>query len=146
MPRAIAPLWFAFLAAVLLATASLALHAEPVSADDAKAVRAVVEAQLEAFAADDAKKAFSYAAPSIRKMFGTPERFIDDGPGRLPGGLPARGRHVPAAAAGRGPARPGRPAHRCRRCASGSRPTASSARPTGRGGSAAATSGRPPAA
>ena len=77
MPRAIAPLWFAFVAAALLASASLRAHADPVSAGDSKAVRAVVEAQLEAFAANDAKKAFSYAAPSIRAMFGTPERFVD---------------------------------------------------------------------
>jgi hypothetical protein len=76
MPRAIAPLWFAFFASLLLATASMSARAEPVSAGDAKAVRAVVEAQLDAFAADDAKKAFSYAAPSIREMFGTPERFV----------------------------------------------------------------------
>ncbi len=77
MPRAIAPLWFAFLAALLLATASLSSRAEPVSASESKAVRAIVEGQLDAFAADDAKKAFSYAAPSIRQMFGTPERFIE---------------------------------------------------------------------
>lgn len=77
MPRAIAPLWFAFVAALLLATASHPVRAEPVSTGDAKAIRAVVEAQLDAFAADDAKKAFSFAAPSIRKMFGTPERFIE---------------------------------------------------------------------
>ncbi len=77
MPRAIAPLGFAFIAALLLVTASLTVRAEPVSAGDTKAVRAVVEAQLEAFATDDAKKAFSYAAPSIREMFGTPERFIE---------------------------------------------------------------------
>ena len=51
--------------------------AEPVAADEAKAVRAVVEAQLAAFAADDAKRAFSYAAPSIRDMFGTPDRFME---------------------------------------------------------------------
>ncbi len=78
MPRAIAPLWFAFIAAVLLATPSFSARAEPaVSAGESKAVRAVVEAQLEAFAADDAKKAFSLAAPSIRAMFGTPERFVE---------------------------------------------------------------------
>ena len=47
-----------------------------VSGDEAKAMRAVVEAQLAAFAADDAKRAFSYAAPSIREMFGTPDRFM----------------------------------------------------------------------
>lgn len=54
-----------------------ALHAAPkVSAADAKAVRAVIEAQLAAFAADDAEKAFSYAAPGIRAMFVTAERFL----------------------------------------------------------------------
>ncbi|MEO8923242.1 MAG: DUF4864 domain-containing protein [Caldimonas sp.] len=51
-------------------------QAEPVPAVDAKAIRAVVEAQLAAFAADDARGAFSYAAPSIREMFGTPDRFM----------------------------------------------------------------------
>jgi hypothetical protein len=50
--------------------------AQPVSDVDARAARAVVSAQLEAFAKDDAKRAFSYAAPSIRAMFGTPERFL----------------------------------------------------------------------
>ena len=53
-----------------------AAAAEPVSAADTQAVRAVVEAQLAAFAADDGQRAFSYAAPSIRAMFGTPERFM----------------------------------------------------------------------
>lgn len=61
--------WFAFAGAGVAA-------AEPVSTADAKAVRSVVEAQLEAFAADDAKRAFSFAAPSIREMFGTPDRFM----------------------------------------------------------------------
>lgn len=76
MPRAIAPLWFVFVAALLFATAPSQARAEPVSAGDGRAVRAVVQAQLDAFAADDAKKAFSFAAPSIREMFGTPERFV----------------------------------------------------------------------
>ncbi len=57
--------------------AAASAHAERVSVEDAKAVRAVVEAQLAAFAADDAKRAFSYAAPSIREMFGTPDRFLE---------------------------------------------------------------------
>jgi hypothetical protein len=51
-------------------------QAEPVSADEAVAVRAVVEAQFAAFAADDAQRAFSYAAPSIRDVFKTPDRFM----------------------------------------------------------------------
>jgi hypothetical protein len=63
-------------AIALAAAIALPAAAEPVSASDTKAVRAVVEAQLAAFAADDAKRAFSYAAPAIREMFGTPERFV----------------------------------------------------------------------
>lgn len=50
--------------------------ASTLSAADAKKVRAVVQAQLDAFAADDAKRAFSFAAPNIREMFGSPENFI----------------------------------------------------------------------
>jgi hypothetical protein len=75
MPRAITTLCFTFAVALFAALAPPA-SAEPVSAIDSKAVRVVVEAQLAAFAADDAKRAFSYAAPSIREMFGTPERFV----------------------------------------------------------------------
>lgn len=67
---------FAVLAWFAWASVGAAFAAEPVSAADAKAMRAVVEAQLEAFAADDAKRAFSFAAPSIREMFGTPDRFM----------------------------------------------------------------------
>jgi hypothetical protein len=61
----------------LALTAVAPLHGAPaVSAADAKAVRGVIEAQLAAFAADDADKAFSYAAPGIRAMFVTAERFL----------------------------------------------------------------------
>ena len=35
-----------------------------------------MQAQLDAFAADDAKRAFSYAGPGIREMFGTADRFL----------------------------------------------------------------------
>jgi hypothetical protein len=51
--------------------------AQPIPADEARAARTLVGAQLEAFASDDAKRAFSYASPSIRAMFGTPERFLE---------------------------------------------------------------------
>jgi hypothetical protein len=50
--------------------------AEPLARADAHQVRAVVEAQLDAFARDDAVRAFSYAAPAIREMFGDAERFM----------------------------------------------------------------------
>ncbi|HEV7577481.1 MAG TPA: DUF4864 domain-containing protein [Caldimonas sp.] len=56
--------------------AAASAQAQAVSAADAQAARTIVSAQLAAFASDDAKRAFSYAAPSIREMFGTPERFI----------------------------------------------------------------------
>ena len=45
-------------------------------AADAQAIEAVIRAQLAAFAKDDARKAFSYAAPGIRRMFRTPENFL----------------------------------------------------------------------
>jgi uncharacterized protein DUF4864 len=66
------------IAAVAMALACAPpLHAAPdVKAADAKAVRALIEAQLAAFAADDAERAFSYAAPSIRALFVTAERFL----------------------------------------------------------------------
>lgn len=56
--------------------ASAPARSQAVPAADAQAARTVVSAQLAAFASDDAKRAFSYAAPSIRAMFGTPERFL----------------------------------------------------------------------
>ncbi|MFT3954024.1 MAG: DUF4864 domain-containing protein [Piscinibacter sp.] len=63
------------LAALALA-ASFAAQAAPVSKAEAKRIRGVIQAQLDAFARDDARSAFAYAAPGIRKMFGTPERFL----------------------------------------------------------------------
>ena len=51
--------------------------AETVAESDAVALREVVESQLAAFAADDAERAFSYAAPPIRDMFKTPDRFME---------------------------------------------------------------------
>ena len=47
-----------------------------VSGTDAVAIQGVIRAQLDAFAADDAPRAFSYATPGIQGMFGTPDNFI----------------------------------------------------------------------
>jgi hypothetical protein len=47
-----------------------------VSASDEKNVHAVVQAQLEAFAANNAGKAFALAAPELQALFGTPARFM----------------------------------------------------------------------
>jgi hypothetical protein len=62
--------------ALVLALAPALAGAQAVSDADARAVRQVIEAQLEAFRRDDAPRAFSYAAPGIRDSFGTPEKFM----------------------------------------------------------------------
>lgn len=67
----------AFLRALLLALAPLVATAQDaVPAADAQAVRAVIEAQLDAFRRDDAARAFSLATPGIRQAFGSAENFI----------------------------------------------------------------------
>ena len=55
---------------------STAAAAELLAEPDARAVRQVVEAQLDAFAADDAERAFSYAATGIRAQFGDANNFM----------------------------------------------------------------------
>ena len=63
----------AFLLLALLPFAALA----QVRAEDAAAVRKVIEAQIDAFRKDDGKRAFSYATDSIRMTFVTPENFME---------------------------------------------------------------------
>lgn len=46
------------------------------SATEARAVRAVIQGQLDAFAADDAERAFSFAAKGIRELFGDASNFM----------------------------------------------------------------------
>ncbi len=48
----------------------------PAVASDDVAIRAVVEAQLEAFRADDAEAAFGYAAPRVQQRYGSADRFL----------------------------------------------------------------------
>lgn len=75
------PAFFARLV-MLLAAASCALalgvpaQAASLTPADEKNVRATVQGQLAAFAADDADKAFSYAAPNIREALGTAAGFM----------------------------------------------------------------------
>jgi hypothetical protein len=64
-----------WLAAALMLLAPLPSWA--LSAADAQGVRAVVTAQLEALARDDAATAFSFAAPNVRASVGTASRFMD---------------------------------------------------------------------
>jgi len=82
-------LLFCFLSGVASATAQPLVHVQKngvpdlahgssavVSKANAIAIAMVVQAQLDAFAADDASLAFSYAAPNIKAMFGTPAKFL----------------------------------------------------------------------
>lgn len=57
------------------AAAIALLVAAPGFADDSAAIRGVIGAQLEAFRADDWAQAYSYASPSIQRMFRNPSRF-----------------------------------------------------------------------
>ncbi len=60
---------------VLLCSRPPALAAE-VSTKQAAQIQAVVQAQLKAFASDDAVRAFSFATPRIRKAFGNADTFL----------------------------------------------------------------------
>ena len=69
--------FFSSICAFLLVLAPLGASAQDaISPVDARAVREVIEAQLDAFQHDDATRAFSLAAPGIRQTFGSPENFL----------------------------------------------------------------------
>ena len=51
-------------------------RAADLSAADAKSVRSVIQAQLAAFEADDAARAYSFATPQLREVFGNAENFL----------------------------------------------------------------------
>ena len=69
-------LLFALPAAFAALQLLMPVQAEMLPAKDEKALQAVVQSQLAAFEADDATKAFSYAAPELRKAIGSPAAFI----------------------------------------------------------------------
>lgn len=61
---------------VMMLLVSLFLVAPLARAQDAAAeIRAVIAGQIDAFRADDLERAFSFASPGIRRMFGSPDRF-----------------------------------------------------------------------
>src|SRR4051794_21302426 len=55
---------------------SIAAQAQSVRDADAASFRQIISGQIAAFNADDGAKAWSYAAPSIRQIFPTPEIFM----------------------------------------------------------------------
>lgn len=68
-----------FTAACLLVVAALlpvSARAAPLSGADEKQVREVIQSQLKAFARDDAKKAYSHAAPNVQAAVGSADAFL----------------------------------------------------------------------
>jgi hypothetical protein len=68
--------WVTCFLASMISMSAAAQPAAAVSATDMRSARAVVQAQLDAFAADDGPRAFSFATQGLRQMFGTPDRFM----------------------------------------------------------------------
>ncbi len=68
---------FAFWLIVLLGFPSAFAGAvDELTADDRAAIRQTISRQIEAFRADDADLAFSFAAPKIQDRFGDASRFV----------------------------------------------------------------------
>lgn len=66
------------LAVLLLALAPAITSAQrAISPEDARAVREVIQAQLDAFQRDDGEAAFALATPGIREVFGDAATFLD---------------------------------------------------------------------
>jgi hypothetical protein len=75
--HALARAWRRLACVVLLGLlAPVAAGAAVLPEPDASAVRMVIKAQLDAFAADDAERAFSFASPGIRAQFGDATIFM----------------------------------------------------------------------
>ncbi len=74
MTRGLAPAALLFAAGCLAGCAALAGDAP--DAADRKSIRSVIEAQIAAFARDDAEAAFGFAAPGIQAKFGDASTFI----------------------------------------------------------------------
>jgi hypothetical protein len=72
--RAAAVAWALVFTAVLLG--GIFVSGQPKADDAASGVREVVQSQLQAFSADDARKAFALADPGIRVKFGDAEEFL----------------------------------------------------------------------
>lgn len=68
---------FPFIAFLTASLATLFLALTPVRADDAATARLVIENQINAFLADDMATAYSFAAPSIKRIYPDESRFFD---------------------------------------------------------------------
>ncbi len=62
---------------VTLAGVSItSISAQTLAATDQSEIQSVIRMQVDAFLADNSLTAFSFAAPSIKNMFGSDERFM----------------------------------------------------------------------
>jgi len=61
----------------LLLAAALPAQAQDLSDADRAAIHDVIQSQVEAFRRDDGERAFGYASPNIRQMFGQADVFMD---------------------------------------------------------------------
>jgi len=66
-----------FVTALLALAPLFAAAQQALPPEVARAVREVVQAQLDAFRRDDAPGAFALATPGIRETFGNPENFLE---------------------------------------------------------------------
>ena len=69
-------IWATALPFASVAQAQAQAQAQTLSADERRAVRATIEAQLQALAVGDAAGAFGFASPAIRQLFGTADNFL----------------------------------------------------------------------
>jgi len=65
------------LGALACSLTAWALAAPALPTADQRAIRTVIQSQLDAFAAEDAQRAFALATPAIRQQFGTADVFIE---------------------------------------------------------------------
>jgi hypothetical protein len=59
-----------------LARSPVNAQSGPLTEHDRAAFREIISRQIEAFRADDGERAFSYASPGVRQMFGSAESFM----------------------------------------------------------------------
>ncbi|WP_233270538.1 DUF4864 domain-containing protein [Chachezhania sediminis] len=64
-----------FLTAALLSGLALQGAAQSLPLSPAIGIHSTITAQIDAFRADDFPRAFSYASPTLRKVFRTPDNF-----------------------------------------------------------------------
>jgi hypothetical protein len=80
MPQFAFPLWPVgfrrLIVAALFCALPFLVRAQTLEPGDRAGIKSVIESQMAAFQKDDAARAFSFANPTIQRMFGSPERFM----------------------------------------------------------------------